>query len=512
MLENLPPFNIDLLLLIGNDSVKNLKQIRLMDIMSGMTKNFHPEGLYSTEIFGKVGDARRSKNFGYIDLHIPIFHPVYFKTICDLKELYGFIMAGKEYAIFDHQVKDFIKSDPIKGETGYKFFLDHFGTLKFAERDSSKRDFKIKLIEKFRKNPMMDKLPVLPAGLRDYTIDENGKPTEDEINNLYRKVIGISNVIENVSVSSNEEYLNNMRYNLQLGINQIYDYIINIIEGKGKLIQGKWAARNIDNSTRNVITPYIQKIKDRKDPQFVSSSQHVIGLYQFLRAIFPKSVQLVRDGYLSKVFTGPSAPANVIDKKTLKSVSANIDPSFHDEWMTTDGLEKQFHKFKVRDLRHEPIIVGQYYLGLMYNGLDKNGSPNGYRFLTGIEEYKDQFPKGVEEADIHPITYAELFYLSVFQIAPSTPGTITRYPIAGYGSIYPSYNYLKSTVTGLVKHEIDDNWEITSTLAPEYPKMDDHFFDSLSPCSSHLARLGADGSHVSLQCHMTSNVLLVSNN
>jgi len=466
-----------------------------MDITSGMTKNFHPDGLYSTETFGKVGDARRSRNFGYVNLQIPIFHPVYFKAITDLKELYGQIISGREYATFDHQIKDFIKSDPINGETGYKFFLDHFPVLKFTERDSAKRSFNIKLVEKYRKNPLFDKLLVLPAGLRDYTIDDNGKPTEDEINNLYRKVIGLSNVIENVSITSNEEYLNNMRYNLQIAVNQIYDYITNILEGKGKLIQGKWVARHIDNSTRNVITPYIQNVKHRDDPQFVSATQHVVGLYQFLRSIFPKAVQLVRDGYLSKIFVGPNAPANLISTKTLKSVNVNIDPSFYDDWMTNDGLEKQFHRFKVKDLRHESIMISGYYLGLIYNGPD-----NTYRFLTNI----DELPVNLKKEHVHPITYAELFYLSVFQIAPETPGTITRYPVTGFGSIYPSYNYLKSTVTGLVKYELDDEWKRTGVIAPEYPKMEDYFFDALSPASQHLGRLGGDydGDTTSLTCYM----------
>lgn len=488
MLKSTEPFNIDLLLLLGDQSVKNLQQIKVMDIMSGMTKNFHPEGLYSTEIFGKVGDARRSKNFGYIDLHIPIFHPVYFKAICDLKELYGGIMSGKEYATFDYTSKDFIKSDPVYGETGYKFFLDHFDKLVFAQRDSAKRIFNIKLIEKFRKNPMLDKLIVLPAGLRDYTIDDNGKPSEDDINNLYRRVIGTSNVIENVSVSSNEEYLNSMRYNLQVSVNDIYNYIKDILEGKGKLIQGKWVARNIDNSTRNIITPYIQSFKTINDPQFVSSNQHVVGLYQFLRAIFPKAVQLIRDQYLSKVFTGPNSDTNLVDRKTLKGISAHIDPSFYDDWMTMDGIEKQFHRFRIKDLRHEAITIGHHYLGLMYNGPDLEGRKNSYKFMSSIEE----LPEGLNKENVHPITYAELLYLSVFQIAPKTPGTITRYPITGYGSIYPSYSYLKSTVKGLVMHELNDEWKQTNVVAPEYPKLGDYFFDSLCPDSGHLQRLGGD--------------------
>lgn len=496
MLNDIPPFNIELLLPLGSEQIKNLRQIKVLDTMVGMTKTFHPDGLYSTEIFGRVGDARRSRNFAYIDLHIGIFHPVYYKAMTDLKELYANIINGKEYAIFDHTLKDFVKSDIINGNTGFKFFLDHFNELKFIERDSAKRTFNIKLVDKYKKNPLFDKLLVLPAGLRDYTIDENGKPSEDEINTLYRRVLGISNVIENVIVSNNEEYLDNIRYNLQQVVNQIYDYIKNLLEGKGKLIQGKWVSRNIDNSTRNVITPYINQIKQRNDPQFVSATQHVVGLYQFLRTIFPKSAQLVRDGILSDVFTGPNSPTRIIETKTLKLVTVDLDPSYYDEWMTMDGLEKHFNRFKIKDIRHEPIMIGPYYLGLMYNGPD-----NTYKFVQDIND----IPKERDKKDVHPITYAELFYLSVFQIAPSIPGTITRYPITGYGSIYPSYNYLKSTVKGLVKHELNDQWQLSGITAPEYPNYNDYFYDSLSPSSNHIRRLGADydGDTCTLTCYIS---------
>ena len=501
MLDNFPPFNIDLLLVYGSEALRKAnmtpkQQIKVMDIMTGMTKNFHPEGLYSTEIFGKVGDNRRNVLFGYIDLHIAIFHPVYFKAICDLKELYGGVMAGREYATFDQVTRDFVKSDPINGETGFRYFLEHFRDLKFAERDSAKRKFNIALVEKYRKSPLMDKLLVLPAGLRDYTIDDNGKPSEDEINNLYRRVIGTANVIEHVSVSANEEYLNNMRYNLQVAVNLIYDYITDILEGKGKLVQGKWIARNIDNSTRNVITPNIQKVKNLNDVQFVSATQTVVGLYQFLRSIFPKAVQLCRDGYLSQVFVGQNSPANLVDPKTLHSVSVQVDPSFFDDWMTVDGLGSLFHRLKVKDLRHEPVMIGKYYLGLIYvkkskKSNSKDDNVGSFKFFQDISD----LPAGFDKSDVHPVTYAELFYLSVCDEAPVTPCTITRYPVTGFGSIYPSYVYLKSTVTGLPMRELVDeggHWVPGDRLVPEFPLLGDTFFDALSPASQHLGRLGGD--------------------
>jgi len=118
----------------------------------------------------------------------------------DLKGLYGDILAGREYAVFDPATKDFIKSDILVGQTGYTFFCKHFNDLTFEERPSIKRDFTIRLVNQYRSEAFLNRLIVMPAGLRDYVIDDNGKPSEDEINKLYRKVISIASVIDNVDL------------------------------------------------------------------------------------------------------------------------------------------------------------------------------------------------------------------------------------------------------------------------------------------------------------------------
>ena len=51
------PFNIALLP-IEESTLNGLKPVKVSDIFDGMSKNFHDEGLYSTIIFGKVGDER----------------------------------------------------------------------------------------------------------------------------------------------------------------------------------------------------------------------------------------------------------------------------------------------------------------------------------------------------------------------------------------------------------------------------------------------------------------------
>jgi len=508
VLNDLPPLNLELLLASGSQSImqlaravglqgasNGLRQVKVMDVMQGMTKNFHPDGLYSIETFGRVGDRRRSRTFAYIDLQLGVFHPVYFKALTDLKGLYGEILASREYAVFDYKTKDFVKSDPVHGQTGFSFFLEHFKDLTFESRPSPKRTYNIRLIEKHRDAPFMEKLLVMPAGLRDYVVDADGKPSEDEINTLYRRVIGLSKMLSNISIDGNQQYLDNSRYNLQIAVNAIYDYIVSLLEGKGKLIQGKWARRSIENSTRNVITPYVPTVRSKDDPQMVRTDQTVVGLYQYMRTIMPRAIHSVREGFLSEVFPGPNSPAVVTDPSTLESVQVPLDPSYYDEWMTNEGLEKLMAKFKIKDLRHEPIKLGDYYMGLCYLGPDGT-----FKLIQGI----DEIPEGRDPKDVTPITPAILFYTSLYKESPRVPGIVTRYPITGYGSVYPAYIYLKTTIRGEVRTELGYDWSVTDNVAPEFPIKGEYFFDALSPATQHLGRLGADydGDTCSLTCFL----------
>lgn len=482
MQTNLIPFNIELLILKDSD-VNNIRPIKVADIFDGFSKNFHADGLFSTEIFGKVGEERRNRLFSYIDLKIAVFHPVIFKALCDLKSLYNGILSGKEYAVFNEEIKDFEKSDLINGSTGYSFFVNHFKKIKFEDRPSPKREFNIKLVNKYRENALLDKLVVMPAGLRDYVIDENGKPSEDEINPLYRKVLSISSIAHSVDINRNNAYLDNARYNLQIAVMEIYDYIKVMLEGKSKFVLGKWASRKIYNSTRNVITSAQANNNVLFDSKSVSTNNTSVGLYQYLRAILPLAIKHIRDTYLSLVFTGPNSPAVLINKTTLKKEVVNVDPEYYDEWMTYEGLEKVVARYGQENLRHEYLQIDGKYIGLIYKGPD-----NTFKFIQDI----DEVPEGRSKNYVSPITFTELLYLSVYKDAPTIPCLVTRYPIAGYGSIYPSYVYLRSTTNSEVRKELNDMWEITENEANEFPIKDEKFFNSVSPSNPHIQRLVAD--------------------
>ncbi len=475
------PFNIDLLI-PTHDMLKDIEPIKVLDIFAGSTRNFHPEGLFSTEIFGKMGDERRNRRFSYIDLRIKVFHPVIFKAYCDLKQLYGEIIAGGAFATWNEEKKDFERSTPSVGETGYSFFLKHYKEIQFDNRNSDKRDFNIRLVQKYIDNNMIDKLIVMPAGLRDYEYDENGKPSEGEINPIYRQVFSYANLISPAAMKINPESMDNTRYNLQLKVNTVYDFIKSLLEGKHKLILGKFAARRIYNGSRNVITSLNNDSDHLESPTRVDVNQTVMGLYQYLKATLPVAIHHLRNGFLSKVFVGHNAPAYLVNKKTLKKEIVHIDPKYYDEWMTSEGLEKIITRFGEEDLRHMYLQINNHYIGLIYKG------GNVYKLFQDI----DELPEKYDRKDVYPVTFAELLYLSVYQDSHTFPCFVTRYPVIEYGSTYPSYVYLKTTVKGEVRTELGEDWEPTKNQALNFPIKDAQFMNSMCPSPAHLASMGAD--------------------
>lgn len=482
MQTKLVPFNIDLLIPTP-DMLKGLGQIEALDLFTGSTRNFHEKGLFSTEIFGKVGDERRSRTYAFIDLHIDIFHPVIFKALCELKQVYGGIMAGKDYAIWDPKLKDFQKCTAADGETGYNYFLSHFKEIEFEERESDKRSFNIRLINKYRDNCLMNKLIVMPAGLRDYEVDPNGKPTEDEINTFYRQVFSYANLITPASIKINPDSVDLVRYNVQMKVNTIYDYIKTMLEGKKKLILGKWASRRIFNGTRNVITS-LNNSPDHLDySKMITTNQTVVGLFQYLKSILPVAIYKLRNGFLSQVFRGASEPAYLVNKRTLKKELVHIKSNYYDEWMTEEGLTKVIERFGEEDLRHMQLTIGDHYLGLMYTGPDGT-----FKVFQDI----DDVPKDRDRKDVRPLTFAELLYTAVFEDASTMPCFVTRYPVINYGGIYPSYVYLKSTTKGEVREELDDQWQRSGITAREFPIYQTQFMNSMAPNRKHLGRLSAD--------------------
>lgn len=480
------PVNLDLLTVSDQDKIR-VGEIIDMQIFDN-NNNFHQKGLFSTTIFGNIGTEFRNRTFGYIDLKTEVLHPLIYFAVISLKSFYRQILDGSVLAEWDTKTKSFIKSNEDEARTGFSFFMEHIEELKFEKNESEKRTFLIDLFDKAikEKKHKMRYVLVLPAGIRDYSVDDNGKPQEDEVNKFYRKMLFQSSIIDPIISKKSPEVYDNVSNSLQKISFELFEYIKGLLEGKHKLILGKWLTRKIFNSTRNVLSNPIERANNIDDPNRLGYNESYIGLHQFLRAVAPKTLYEIKNKYIKDIFIENNSFAYLTNAKTLKReevMNTHIQKDY-DMWTSADGLEKVIANFDNLDLRHLPVTLnkGKHYLGLVY----KDGKY--FKFLQDI----DSLPEGYDKSKVSPVTLAEFLYMSIFGLSGKYPALITRYPITGYGSIYPCILKLKTTNTYETLEELNNEWQPSGQVGHCFPIRDKDFFNTIAANIAHYAAMDAD--------------------
>ncbi len=489
------PVNFDLLV-IHKEELPKFGQIKELQIF-GQGSNFHQDGLFSVQIFGAVGSESRNSVFGYIDLKYEMLHPAVYKAVISLGSVYKAVLEGSKTAIWDKKTRNFVLSNEEGASTGYSFFMEHFEEIQFPRTKSDKRAFNIALVERSAKTKtyMLRYLLVMPSGRRDYVVNQNGKPEEDEINTYYRRLLAQSQLIDPIIASKNPSVYDAVLHNIQKALVDLYNQFQDLFDGKNKLVLAKWLGRKTFNSTRNVLIAPVDTVDDMQDKNRLLSNQAGIGLYQFLRAAAPLSLYEIRNRYISgRVFSENNNYSSLVNLKTLQRedvISASIQKDY-DLWMTPDGLESVIANFGNLDTRHLPVLVGKgkYALALIYN--------DGKH----VKVFQDMntFPSHLNKDHVSQITYSELLYLSVADMSDKTPCLLTRYPINGYGGIFPAYMKVRTTAKYQKVTELDDNWQPTERMLPTFPLRGVDFLNGMSVHQSHMSLLGADMDGDTLSC------------
>lgn len=489
MKKALVPFNINLLI-PSPQQLKMLGQVTSHEIFEGLGGNFHEKGLFSVEIFGRVGSSEREGRFGYIKLGLSVIHPVIYRNILKLKAFYEDIILGKAYAIFDNEVKDFVKSNELEGRTGYTFFFDNWKKVDFKDTGSGIRKNRLQLIAKYLQQCTLDDFLVSPAAYREVEIDAYGRVTLDEVNEHYRSLLTQTNGIPDYFGPNDDKSIyDRKRVAIQNNIQAIYTHFEKLLSGKGGFIQANWASRKVFNGTRNVISSMDTNAADLDLPNRPGFKDVAVGLLQGSVAVKPKTIYHLRNSIISDIFDSNVNRVELLDKKTLKRVWVDVPTATIDKWGTPDGLEKVINELRVVDQRARPIEIEGHYIGLVYLDDDDN-----FKVFRDI----DQLPDNLNKKFVRPISYAELIYLSGLSMWNTTVGIVTRYPIENYNSSIPCRMYLKTTVVGELRYQLDHNWERDESLpiALEYPIIGKNYsaqwHDSLSLPPSTLAPLGAD--------------------
>ena len=476
-------FSLELLQLPNNIS-SLIRPVTSVNIYKPSSNSFDENGLFSTTIFGAVGSSERTERFSYINLNTKILHPLIFKEYMNLKQFYFKVAKGIEYGKFDEEIKDIVPSTIDKGgETGYDFVVRHIKKINFPRNKSSSREARIKLINNHSEEELfMDKLLVYPAGLRDYYVDENGRGKEDEVNAIYRKVIGLSNILTSFKTLKGDlTPIDGIRLRLQLAVVEIYDYFMSILEGKRGFIQDKWVKRAVETSTRNIIAPIPSNIKNLNDPDRIGYNSIVIGLYQYIKAVSPIIKHRIYTRVVPYVIDEHTNKAKLINPKTLETEIVDISQKSREKWTTDDGVDSIMNRLLQDDARLEDIYVDKYYLGVVYD------DGNVVKFIFDTTTIGD-----IDKSKLRPMKYGEFFYWLSYDLPSKYPGFTSRYPIAGLGSIILVIPYLKTTIPSRkVKILHQDSWE-DGDVVKEYPREDAGWFNSMGIHPTKLSGLSAD--------------------
>lgn len=469
--------------------LQRVPQITSLDITDGPGGNFHDSGLFSTSIFGRVGDPKRDLSFGRIDLRLPVLHPIVYRVLTKMRAFYKGIMMGTDYAIFNNATGEFEKSNELEGQTGYSFFMANWEKLQFVKGNSDIRNTQIDLLEKYKKTATVTQWVVLPAGLRDAEVDAVGRMTFGEINDFYQKLLMLTrNFPERINPQDDLSIYDRTRYATQLTVNAIYEHLLTLIKGKGGVIQAKWASRRVFNGTRNVLSSSDTTAVDLDQPNRPGFNDTIVGMYQVTHAVLPKTIHALKTNLTDSIFNTTSNQVQLINKKTLKLEWVDVTNETMDIWGSEEGLEKVVGELAVVGKRHRPVEIEGHYLALVY--VDTSGN---FKLFRDVEE----LPEGFSRKHVRPMSYIEMFYITGLDLWYNTVGFITRYPVENFNSSSPVSTYTKTTLPGELRYGLDHNWQRDeSIIAKEYPKLDGdqipYYFDSLGVPQAKLSPMGGD--------------------
>lgn len=356
-LKKLPPFNIRIL-----DSDEYIKRkgclpVTNLSIFESSSTRFHPDGLYSEAIFGQIGSKDRLVKRGYIDLRTKIITPHLFKQVMMLKTFYKDVLAGKAYAkIAPNGDLTLTTPDDPEGHSGFQWFVDVLPTLKFPQTDSVQRQDRIALIEKFKDLLLIDKFIVLPAGVRDIRLVPGRRVSPEEINKFYTSLISLTQALPATPTSN--PVFDSIKYQIQMKVMEVYNYIANLVEGKGGFAQRKFAARSVVYGSRNVITaaPLTRITSTKDDPHIFDVNEAFVPLFQAIKSSMPLMVHELKTTFFDQIFLNQSDNVPLIDpERGYALLYANVSYNETTRFTTSDGINDLMSNFRNEEIHFDPV-------------------------------------------------------------------------------------------------------------------------------------------------------------
>jgi len=258
------PIDVDQFIVQNN--IRRVTTARLF-IREGKNPIPDPNGLYSPEIFGVPENEKEYRTrFGYIQLPIHVIHPVfidlvYFKTatFIDFFRVQPSVIVvskdGHELIFIDEPTDETLRA---YRNTDKYLIIDNPNLLlktevqllifKAKANQGSKTYQKlINVIQRYGPKLMFtNKLLVIPAAFRHYSVAPDGKIQVDELTDKYATVIQYS---ENFSPSKQNTF------KLLKALNETIQHLKDKFTGKEGALRQKIASKRVNFSGRSVIVP-----------------------------------------------------------------------------------------------------------------------------------------------------------------------------------------------------------------------------------------------------------------
>jgi DNA-directed RNA polymerase subunit beta' len=271
---------------------ENLEEVTSLKTVG--KRKFHPEGLFSEQIFGPVknytcqcgtyygvsksggkceickvditnSDERRTR-FAKITLPMKVINPLFYDLLVDiggksLKAALDDLMRMEKSVLYMDNDEHVVTTVPENLPRGTKIWEKTDAIEKLitdlAEKFSKEGIAEWKLVKYNIKSLFLSRIIVLPPDLRPTSKSTGNRQLMDKINRYYVQILTKKDIMKDTTVNINID--KNMYYTyfkqLQGVVNELYDQILTKMAKKEGLIRGNILGKRIDFSGRAVISP-----------------------------------------------------------------------------------------------------------------------------------------------------------------------------------------------------------------------------------------------------------------
>jgi DNA-directed RNA polymerase beta' subunit len=386
------------------------------------------DGVFSYELFG-IMDNDRKNIFGYIDLNGYYLHPLAYSMMKKRMGSLRDVFSGNKYAAIVNKKIQIVEKDFQGAQTGIDFFYNNFEKIDWIdaideeEMDSIDKKTRLKFLRSLKKNELfVNKWLVVPPFYRAES-SERGT-TGDDINKMYKELISKTiSMKKGFGAQTFNIFGSKTKLDIQEILVNLYSETTRPIRGKNSMFRDRLLGKRIDYTSGNVITsPDIASANTPQEMpvQFGYSSYPLVTLISLFHPFFLNKIQ----EFLNSVV---SVMRETI--KDFKEVDLNQFNSKSVEKLIALFIRSEAERFSPVQIEYKNInnqkMLATFDVTEFTSMSDAESNKNG---------------------KTRDLTLTDIFYLAAIEICEDKHVFVTRYPITGFQSIFPTKIKVMSTV------------------------------------------------------------------